>query len=138
MYSQRSDAWAAPSALSVLSWLAARTTRVRLGTGVLLAPAWHPLRLAYEAAAVDQLSGGRLVVGVGAGTPALSGWFSNEAPTGRIMDELHDAVTSGRRIGGGGCAARSCARRLVRRDQPPAERASSASHRQVSPARGCL
>lgn len=94
MYSQRSDAWAAPSALSVLSWLASRTTRVRLGTGVLLAPAWHPLRLAYEAAAVDQLSGGRLVVGVGAGNRALSDWFSNEAPTARVMDELLDAVTS--------------------------------------------
>lgn len=44
------------------------------------------------------------------------------------------SARAGRRIGGGGGAACGCARRLVRRDQPYAERASSTSHRQVSPA----
>jgi len=43
-------------------------TRLRLGTGVLLLPAWAPLNLAYQAAALDQLSRGRLTLGVGSGT----------------------------------------------------------------------
>ena len=47
-----------PSPLLVLSALA-RSTRLRLGTGVTLLPVWHPLRLAYDAAMLDQISAGR-------------------------------------------------------------------------------
>ncbi|HZV51366.1 MAG TPA: LLM class flavin-dependent oxidoreductase [Candidatus Dormibacteraeota bacterium] len=49
----------------------ASLTPLRLGTGVLLLPAWSPLNLAYQAAALDQLSGGRLTLGVGSGMPDL-------------------------------------------------------------------
>ena len=51
--------------LTVLSALASRTTRLKLGTGVQVLPLAHPLRLAEETATVDQISQGRLLLGIG-------------------------------------------------------------------------
>ncbi|MEW9555803.1 LLM class flavin-dependent oxidoreductase [Nonomuraea sp. NPDC050783] len=90
---------------TTLSWLAGVTTRVRLGTTVLVLPYRHPLLVARMAANLDRLSGGRLVLGVGVG------WSSQEfaalgvpfAERGRLTDEyltaLHDAWHAG--TGGG-------------------------------------
>ncbi|MCO1656638.1 LLM class F420-dependent oxidoreductase [Pseudonocardia humida] len=58
----------------LLAHLAARTDRIRLGTGVIVLPQRHPLVLAKQLASLDVLCGGRLEVGIGAGylEPELS------------------------------------------------------------------
>ncbi len=59
-------------ALSVLSAIAARTQKVRLGTTVLLPCLRHPVALAHQGATLDIISGGRVILGVGIGpTKAL-------------------------------------------------------------------
>lgn len=52
---------------TTLAWLAGITGRIRLGTTVLIMPYRHPLLIARMAANLNDLSGGRLVLGVGAG-----------------------------------------------------------------------
>lgn len=55
------------SPLMFAAHMAAATTRIRLGTAVIVLPLYQPMRVAQEVALVDQLSGGRLVLGVGTG-----------------------------------------------------------------------
>jgi probable F420-dependent oxidoreductase len=57
---------------TTLAWLAGITTRIRLGTTVLIMPYRHPLLTARMAGNLDRLAGGRLVLGVGVG------WASQE------------------------------------------------------------
>jgi alkanesulfonate monooxygenase SsuD/methylene tetrahydromethanopterin reductase-like flavin-dependent oxidoreductase (luciferase family) len=60
---------AAPSVLAAA--LAARTSRVSIGTAVYVIPFHNPLRLAEETATLDILSGGRMIVGIGRGNRPL-------------------------------------------------------------------
>ena len=75
--------------LSLLTAVAARTKRIKLGTGVLILPLRNPLLLAKQLSSMDQLSQGRLLLGV------ASGWYKREFDSvgvpfekrGKIMDE---------------------------------------------------
>ena len=86
----------APNPFVHLAYLAARTTRIRLGTGNCIAPFWHPIKLAGEAALLDVLSDGRLDLGLARGAytyeydrllPGLDAWGA-----GQRMRELVPAV----------------------------------------------
>jgi alkanesulfonate monooxygenase SsuD/methylene tetrahydromethanopterin reductase-like flavin-dependent oxidoreductase (luciferase family) len=57
----------APNPFAILTHWAAHTRSIRLGTAVVVAPYWHPIRVAGEAALCDVLSNGRLEFGIGRG-----------------------------------------------------------------------
>lgn len=57
----------APNPFQILTWWAAETDKIRLGSGVANAAYWHPINLAGEAAFLDLISGGRLEFGIGSG-----------------------------------------------------------------------
>jgi len=58
-----------PNPQVLLGALAARTQRIRLGTAVSILPLHHPLRIAEDIAMLDNISGGRIDLGVGRGMP---------------------------------------------------------------------
>jgi putative FMN-dependent luciferase-like monooxygenase len=69
-----------PSPLVFLSHVAALTSRIRLGTGVITLPLEHPVRAAEDAVVLDLLSGGRLEVGIGTGgTPSSFTVFGHDS-----------------------------------------------------------
>ena len=86
-----------PSPLLVLSHIAARTRRVRLGTGSLLVPLYHPVRLAEEVAMLDQLSGGRVILGASPGYVAEEFTAFGLAPEEKAR-RLVEGLTAVRRL----------------------------------------
>ncbi|MEG0963907.1 MAG: LLM class flavin-dependent oxidoreductase [Pseudomonas sp.] len=56
-----------PSPMPLLAYLAARTRTIHLGAGTIIAPFWHPLRVAGECALLDVISNGRMEVGLARG-----------------------------------------------------------------------
>lgn len=75
--------------LTVLTGIAARTTRLKMGTGILVLTLRNPVALAKQLSSIDQLSEGRLIMGM------ASGWYKREFDAvgvpfekrGKIMDE---------------------------------------------------
>jgi probable F420-dependent oxidoreductase len=64
-HSVRDHYW--PSPLQVLAGFATRSSRIRLGTDILVAPFYHPVRLAEDVALLDIMSGGRFTLGIAIG-----------------------------------------------------------------------
>lgn len=85
-----------PAPLVLAAAIAARTRRIRIGTSVLVLPLHHPLRLAEEAAAVDLLSGGRLVLGVGQGYAEreFAAFGVRRADRARLLEEGVEVLRS--------------------------------------------
>lgn len=69
-----------PSPQVVLAAMAARTSRLKLGAGIVILPLCHPVRVAEDFAVLDQLSRGRAILGVGSGLARDSFGHFDEDP----------------------------------------------------------
>jgi F420-dependent oxidoreductase-like protein len=89
------SAWAAEAwgtdAVSVLAWLAAVTTRIKVGSAILQIPARTPANTAMTAATLDLLSGGRFLLGLGTSGPqVVEGWHGE--PWGKPLARTREYV----------------------------------------------
>jgi probable F420-dependent oxidoreductase len=80
--------------LLALTWAAAHTTTVRLATGIVILPQRNPVVLAKQVASLDVLSGGRVMLGIGAGylEPEFRAVGANFDERGAVTDEFLDAM----------------------------------------------
>jgi putative FMN-dependent luciferase-like monooxygenase len=95
-----------PSPFVFLAYAAARTHRIRLGTGIVTLPLENPVRVAEDSVVLDNLSGGRLEVGMGpGGTPSSFAAFGQDNTKRTEIFERHleevRAAWRGETLGGG-------------------------------------
>ena len=84
------EAWGA-DAITPLAWIAAQTSRIRLGTGIMQIPARTPAMCAMQAMTVDALSGGRMIVGLGpSGPQVVEGWHG--VPYGKPLTRTREYI----------------------------------------------
>jgi F420-dependent oxidoreductase-like protein len=89
------SAWAAEAwgtdAVTVLSWLAATTSRIKVGSAILQIPARTPANTAMTAATLDLMSGGRFLLGLGTSGPqVVEGWHGE--PWGKPLARTREYV----------------------------------------------
>jgi F420-dependent oxidoreductase-like protein len=94
------SAWAAEAwgtdAVTVLSWLAATTTTLKVGSAIMQIPGRTPANTAMTAATLDLLSGGRFLLGLGTSGPqVVEGWHG--APWGKPLARTREYVEIVRR-----------------------------------------
>ncbi|MDA8033772.1 MAG: LLM class flavin-dependent oxidoreductase [Actinomycetota bacterium] len=86
----------------LLSAMAAQTSTVELGTAIYHLFGRSPVTLAVQAATFNEMSGGRLIVGLGVGNPIIAGWHGQQfsRPLARMREylEVVRAVYSGERV----------------------------------------
>src|SRR5689334_1044887 len=87
--------WAAEAygsdAATVLGWLAGQTSRIRLGSGIFQMPGRSAAMTAMTAATIDQLSGGRMILGIGSSGPQVAeGWHGQRF--GRQLQRTREYV----------------------------------------------
>ena len=80
----------------LLAWLAGQTSRIRLGTSVVVLPYRHPLHTARMSAMLHLMSGGRFVLGVGAGWAAteFAALGADHAGRGAVTDRYLEIITA--------------------------------------------
>jgi probable F420-dependent oxidoreductase len=80
--------------LAMLAFIAARTNRIKLGTSVLVLPNYHPGTLAKFVATLDQLSGGRLILGIGCGgnQPEFEAMNLPFSDRGKVTNEMLEVI----------------------------------------------
>jgi len=86
-----------PAVFPMLAAIAQRTTTMRLGTAILLGPFQHPIRFAEDVAVVDQLSGGRVEIGLGLGYRKAE-FEALGVPIGERARRTEDLVEVARRV----------------------------------------
>ncbi|MFE2379141.1 LLM class F420-dependent oxidoreductase [Streptomyces sp. NPDC059398] len=76
-----SEAWGS-DAFTPLAWIAAHTSRIRLGTAIVQMAARTPTATAMHALTLDHLSGGRMMLGLGlSGPQVVEGWYGRPFPS---------------------------------------------------------
>ncbi len=83
--------------VSTLCWIGARTSRIKLGTGIMQIAARTPACVAMTAMTIDHLSGGRLILGLGVSGPqVVEGWYGQ--PFTKPLTRMREYVELVRKI----------------------------------------
>lgn len=90
------EAWGS-DAVSTSAWILAQTTKIKVGTAIMQMPARTPSATAMAAMTLDQLSGGRFILGIGASGPQVAeGWYGE--PYGRPITKMKEYISIMRQI----------------------------------------
>jgi F420-dependent oxidoreductase-like protein len=95
------SAWTAEAygndAVSTAAWVLAQTSRIKVGTAIMQMPARTPAMAAMTAMSLDQLSGGRFILGLGASGPqVIEGWHG--VPYGKPLTRTREYISIVRQI----------------------------------------
>ncbi len=95
------SAWTAEAygndAVTTATWVAAKTTKIKIGTSIMQMPARQPAMTAMTAMSLDHLSGGRFILGLGpSGPQVVEGWYG--VPYGKPMQRTREYIEIIRQI----------------------------------------